>query len=97
MRIVEFVAFVLAGIALFGWMVGRPHTLAASGRAPGATRVDARGDTFDGVPDSSMSAPSASTADAARPCCPTDGDHGPCSTAMDHVASSTPDSGASHD
>jgi hypothetical protein len=29
MRIVEFVGFVVVAIAVFGWMIGRPHTLAS--------------------------------------------------------------------
>ena len=33
MRIVEFVVAVVALIALFGWLVGRPHTLESLERA----------------------------------------------------------------
>jgi hypothetical protein len=41
MRIVEFVGFVVVAIAVFGWMIGRPHTLASVRRDADATDGDA--------------------------------------------------------
>ncbi|MGY3264081.1 hypothetical protein [Lysobacter sp. HA35] len=38
MRIVEFVGFVVAVIALFAWMTGERHTLASTERDRQATR-----------------------------------------------------------
>ena len=42
MRIVEFVVVLVTLIALFGWLLGRPHTLAA-----GAARRSGAGDGAD--------------------------------------------------